>query len=81
MKVRGEFFHFISNHLFSSLTSKQLKDQLADDPAFKALDKLDSLTVFEDHMVDLDHKEEEETRMERDRQKRESRKARDAFRV
>eukprot|EP00026_Physarum_polycephalum_P003013 Phypoly_transcript_03022.p1 GENE.Phypoly_transcript_03022~~Phypoly_transcript_03022.p1 ORF type:complete len:847 (+),score=257.26 Phypoly_transcript_03022:49-2589(+) len=59
---------------------RKLKDQLADDPTFKALDKLDSLTVFEDHMTDLEHKEEDEARMERERQKRESRKARDAFR-
>jgi hypothetical protein len=54
---------------------------MADDPAFKALDRLDSLTVFEDHMTDLENKEDEESRMERERQKRESRKARDGFRV
>lgn len=59
----------------------QVKDQFAENELFKTMDKLDCLTVFSDHMRDLDMKEEDEMRVDREKQKRESRKARDAFRV
>eukprot|EP01113_Clastostelium_recurvatum_P018950 TRINITY_DN2232_c0_g1_i8.p1 TRINITY_DN2232_c0_g1~~TRINITY_DN2232_c0_g1_i8.p1 ORF type:complete len:746 (-),score=239.67 TRINITY_DN2232_c0_g1_i8:78-2294(-) len=53
---------------------------MENDPQFRAMDKLEALRVFEGHIRELEAREAETDRVNKERQRRDSRKARDAFR-
>ena len=57
------------------------KETLAPVPCFAELDALDSLKVFEEYMRELEVKDIENDRKERDQIKRASRKAREQFKA
>jgi len=60
---------------------RKVKDQFAGETTFSLLDPLDRLTVFEDFIRELERKQMEEERISKEKQKRDARKARDAFRA
>eukprot|EP01103_Thecamoeba_quadrilineata_P010662 TRINITY_DN2360_c0_g1_i1.p1 TRINITY_DN2360_c0_g1~~TRINITY_DN2360_c0_g1_i1.p1 ORF type:complete len:696 (+),score=185.60 TRINITY_DN2360_c0_g1_i1:282-2090(+) len=60
---------------------RELKEQLKEDSVFKALERMDRLTVFQEHIRHQERKEAEEKRVERDKLRRQCRKNRDAFRA
>jgi len=60
---------------------RKLKEELKDDPRFRAVDRLTRLTVFETRIKELERKELEQKRVERENKRRQERKNRDAFRA
>jgi len=60
---------------------KDFKDNMRNEPLFLALERLDRLQVFEDHIRELEQKIEDKYENDRDDLRRNSRKAREAFRV
>jgi len=60
---------------------RKIKEQFKEDEAFKILDKIDRLQVFEDYIRDIEREEEDKKREEIYHKKRVSRKNRDAYRA
>jgi len=56
------------------------KEQIADHPVFKELDKLDSLTVFMDHVKRLESEDIDKLKKEKLERRTRSRKSRESFR-
>ncbi|KAK7310756.1 hypothetical protein RJT34_08467 [Clitoria ternatea] len=59
---------------------RKIQDRLEDDDRYLRLEKIDRLLVFQDYIRDLEKEEEEQKRIQKDRQRRGERKNRDAFR-
>lgn len=60
---------------------RMFKEDAKDEEAFKAIDPLDALNIFTEHLKDLDKKETEANNLRKIEIKKKSRQARDAFRV
>lgn len=60
---------------------RKVQQQLEDEPAFRALEKIDRLSVFEEHIRELEAKAEQEKQREKEAQRRVDRRKRDAFRA
>jgi pre-mRNA-processing factor 40 len=60
---------------------RKVKETYKDIEAFKVLDKLDRLAVFEEFIRDLEREDEDKKRLDQYQKKRQSRQNRDAFRV
>eukprot|EP01097_Dermamoeba_algensis_P006001 TRINITY_DN3780_c0_g1_i2.p1 TRINITY_DN3780_c0_g1~~TRINITY_DN3780_c0_g1_i2.p1 ORF type:complete len:755 (-),score=262.22 TRINITY_DN3780_c0_g1_i2:188-2452(-) len=60
---------------------RKAKEQFKDEECFLGMEKIDRLFVFEEHIRQLERKEFEERRIDRDRQRRTYRKNRDAFKA
>jgi pre-mRNA-processing factor 40 len=56
------------------------KEQVADNPVFKEIDKLDSLSVFMDYIKELESKDIEKLKQEKLERRTKSRKCREGFR-
>jgi len=56
------------------------KDQVEDNPVFKDIDKLDSLTVFMEYIKELESKDIERLKLEKVERRTRSRKCREAYR-
>ena len=59
---------------------RKVKETYKEEPTYKALDKIDRLTVYEEYIRELERKEDENTRLALIQRKRQSRKNRDEFR-
>ncbi|KAF2076044.1 hypothetical protein CYY_002658 [Polysphondylium violaceum] len=60
---------------------RRIRDQFENDPLFQELDKFDFLSVFENYIRDLEKKQDDQRRQQRDKLKKEARKDRDQFRA
>jgi hypothetical protein len=60
---------------------RDVKEWFKDDSTFLALDKIDRLSVFEDHMKSIEKSEEDKKRIEFREKKKSSRLTREKFRV
>lgn len=60
---------------------RKVQQQLEDEPAFRALEKIDRLSVFEEHIRELEAKAEQEKQRDKEAQRRHDRRKRDAFRA
>jgi pre-mRNA-processing factor 40 len=60
---------------------REIKEGWKDHSIFRSLERADRLTVFEDHIKDLEKREMEEQRIQRETMRRQHRKNRDAFKV
>jgi len=60
---------------------RRIKDQFENDPLYQDLDKFDFLSVFENYIRDLEKKQDDQRRQQRDKLKKEARKDREQFRA
>ncbi|KYQ89334.1 WW domain-containing protein [Tieghemostelium lacteum] len=79
MKLLKQKFEQNPSITFSTQWRK-VRDEYETDPLYTSLDNFDFLSVFEAHIRELEKKQDDLKRLEREKQKRESRKDRDAFR-